>query len=268
MAKVDILLPYWGDFELLKRAVDSVLAQTEKDWSLLIIDDCYPSQDAANYYSSPSDKRIKFSRHKKNLGLVGNYNYAIDKATSEYCVMMGCDDVMKPNYLERALSKIGETDYYHPGVDVIDDNDRSYLPLVDKIKRVLRPKRSRIYAGEAIVASLCTGNWLYFPAIMWRTSVLKKYGFDPSRPNTQDLLVAVEILVNNGSMYLDNKVTFNYRRSASSFSSRAKQGTRFAEERALFTQLSRKFWVIGWKRAAIAARLHLTVRIHRFMNRF
>jgi hypothetical protein len=28
MAKVDVLLPFWGDVELLKQAVESVLAQT------------------------------------------------------------------------------------------------------------------------------------------------------------------------------------------------------------------------------------------------
>jgi glycosyltransferase involved in cell wall biosynthesis len=75
-AKVDILIPYWGEFALLKKAVDSVIAQTEQSWQLLIVDDCFPSDEAKKFYSKFGDKRVTYHRNKKNLGLVGNYNYA------------------------------------------------------------------------------------------------------------------------------------------------------------------------------------------------
>ena len=39
---IDIIVPYWGEFSLLKQTVDSVLAQTSKAWHLTILDDHYP----------------------------------------------------------------------------------------------------------------------------------------------------------------------------------------------------------------------------------
>ena len=33
---IDIIVPYWGEFSLLKQTVDSVLAQTSKAWHLTI----------------------------------------------------------------------------------------------------------------------------------------------------------------------------------------------------------------------------------------
>ena len=46
---IDIMLPYWGDFELLKKTINSVLSQTNNSWTLTIIDDCYPSLKAQTY---------------------------------------------------------------------------------------------------------------------------------------------------------------------------------------------------------------------------
>ncbi|HET9721998.1 MAG TPA: glycosyltransferase family 2 protein, partial [Candidatus Saccharimonadales bacterium] len=120
-AKVDVLLPYWGEFKLLKKSVESVLAQTEQNWRLLIVDDCYPSDKAKKYFSNFPDKRISYHRHRHNLGLVKNFNYVLGQSTAEYCLILG-DDILLPTYLETALAKIDEADYYQPGVKIIDDD--------------------------------------------------------------------------------------------------------------------------------------------------
>lgn len=265
-SKIDILLPYWGDFKLLQKAVDSVLAQTEEDWRLLIIDDCYPSLEAQELYSNHPDPRIVYHRHSENFGLVKNYNFAIQQATAKHSVIMGCDDKMLPNYLEQAISAVGEADYYQPNVEVIDENDTIYLPMADRIKKILRPKRQGLHKGESIVTSLCHGNWTYFPSLLWKTSTLKKYMFDENHPNTQDLLIQFDILANGGSIYIDNATTFQYRRSAQSFSSRAKSGTRFQEEKKMYSDSAERFDKMKWKHAARAARAHITVRIHRIVS--
>ena len=263
---IDILLPYWGEFALLKKAVDSVLAQTEQNWRLFIIDDCYPSNEAEQHYKNFSDKRVTYYRHETNQGLVKNYNYAIDQTVSDYCVIMGCDDIMLPTYIETALAKVGTADYYQPDVQVIDEADKVYLPTADRIKRFLRPKKEGLHEGESVVTSLCHGNWTYFPSILWKTSTLKKYKFDENYPNTQDLLIQLNILCDKGSVFIDNAVTFQYRRSATSFSSKAKSGTRFKEENDVYNDLVKRFQAMGWKKAARAARMHITVRLHQILS--
>ena len=262
---VDVLLPYWGDFELLKKAVNSVLAQSVQDWRLLIVDDCYPSDEAKNYYSKFPDKRVAYVRHKKNMGLVKNFNYVLDQATADYCVVFGCDDIMLPDYLETALTRIGKVDYYQPGVEVIDAEDNVYLPTADRIKQFLRPKKIGVHSGERIVASLCHGNWLYFPSILWRTKTLKKYRFNDDQHNTQDVITEINIIKDGGSMFLDDAVTFQYRRSAASFSSKAKGGTRFSEETETYMRFAEEFREMGWNQASRAARLHLTSRLHKLL---
>jgi glycosyltransferase involved in cell wall biosynthesis len=263
-AKVDVLMPYWGDFALLKKTVESVQAQTEKDWRILIADDCYPSDEARKYFTKFHDKRVTYHRHKKNLGLVGNFNYVLSQATANHCIILG-DDILLPNYLENALAKIAGADYFQPGIAIIDNDDKPYMPMADRVKKFLRPKKPGKYSGETVVASMCHGNWLYFPSILWKTDTLQKYGFDKVQHNTQDVIAEISIIRDGGSLYLDDRVTFLYRRSATSFSGRAKKGTRFAEENETYDRFAKEFKDMGWKKASRAARLHITVRLHQLI---
>lgn len=157
-------------------------------------------------------------------------------------------------------------DYYQPRVSVINDKDEEYLPGADRVKRLLRPKRQGIHSGESVAVSLCHGNWTYFPSIMWKTNTLKRYMFDRDKPNTQDLVIQLNILRDGGSVFIDNTTTFLYRRSATSFSSKAKSGTRFNEEKKVYSDLAEHFYQTGWKKAARAARTRITVRIHKALS--
>lgn len=265
MAKVDVLLTYWGDVELLKKAIESVIAQTETDWNLYIFDDCYPSNDAAKYCSKLKDSRITYYKHEKNIGITKNFNYAVDAAKSKYCVMLGCDDIMLPNYLETGLKNIGDADLYQPIVEVIDENGSSYLPLADRVKRMLQPNKSGLYAGEKLAASLCHGNWLYFPSILWKTKAIKKYGFDAKYKIAQDVVLELNIIKDAGTLYFDKTTTFQYRRFATSLSSveKSKGGVRFSEEAEVYDHFAEEFRKLGWKKAARAAKWRVTSRIHK-----
>jgi glycosyltransferase involved in cell wall biosynthesis len=265
--KVDILLPYWGDFQLLKEAVESVVRQTEGSWRLLIFDDHYPSLEAKKYFEKIDDKRITYHRHKKNIGITKNFNYALNSATAEYCVILGCDDRMLSNYLEQALNNIGKADFYQPGVEIIDKNGKVYSPIADRVKKLLRPKRSGILRGENLARSLCRGNWLYFPSILWRTEEAKRYRFNTKYKIVEDLDLVLNIVINGGSLSLDKTKTFQYRRFDESLSSKEKNGVRFNEEKDVYQHFANKFKKLGWNKAALEAKLHITSRIHQYLQR-
>ena len=267
---IDIIVPYWGEFSLLKQTVDSVLAQTSKAWHLTILDDHYPNKTAYNYYKKLNDKRITYIRHRKNIGITANFNYAIQHASAPYCMIVGCDDKLLPSYVDTMLKNIGEADFYQPRVQIIDDKSNVYLPLVDKVKRMLQPKKSGILSSEKLAASLCCGNWLYFPSITWKTDTLKRYSFDTKYKILEDVIVELTMIIDGASLYFDTTETFQYRRFAESLSSKekGKNGIRFKEEKEVYDNFSDRFNEIGWKKAARAAKLRVTSRIHSFLSRF
>jgi glycosyltransferase involved in cell wall biosynthesis len=268
MAKIDILLPFWGDVALFKLTVHSVLAQTEKDWHLIILDDHYPSEEAEQFIKALSDTRITYIRHPENIGITRNFNAAVEAATAPYISIIGCDDIMLPNYIEIGLKTIGDADMYQPAVEVIDAKGAVFNPLGDRIKRLLRPKKAGIYSGQDIVASLCQGNWLYFPSILWKTETVRRYGFNNKYTIVEDVELELNILKDNGTIYVDTAVTFQYRRFAESLSSRekGKHGIRFDEEADVYDTFARTFKEMGWHKAATAARIRFFARLHKLIS--
>lgn len=268
MPRVDILLPFWGDVGLFKKTVESVLSQTEKDWKLSIFDDHYPSDEPAAFVEALNDPRVTYHRHDKNIGITPNFNYALKQATAPYFIMLGCDDVLLPNYVEVALNDIESADFYQPAVQVVNENGIIYLPMVDRIKSLISLKPGT-YNGERLATTLCHGNWLYFPSILWRTTTVQKYGFDDKYKVAEDLLLELQLILDGHTLKVGSTPIFQYRRFAQSLSSKEKKrgGIRFNEEDEVYDLLASKFAKKGWKKAARAAKFRVTSRLHQLTSR-
>jgi hypothetical protein len=153
-----------------------------------------------------------------------------------------------------------------PGVEIINEHGEITEPWVDKIKsRVYAPRvhGATLLGGESLAVSLLRGNWMYFPAICWRTEVITGVGFNPALRVVQDLAVTLEKVRGGAQIVVSDTVCFQYRRHAVSVSSeRAFSGARFTEERGFFLDEAAKMEALGWHKAARAARLHLSSRLH------
>src|SRR3954447_22289989 len=120
---LDVLLPFYGDPNLLRTAVESVLCQRSPDWTLTIVDDGYPDPSVEEWCTGIDDDRVTYLRNSMNLGANRNYAHALSIAQADYVVLMGADDVMLPNYVEvvnRAISSYPGVAVVQPGVGVID----------------------------------------------------------------------------------------------------------------------------------------------------
>ncbi|OFI39819.1 glycosyl transferase family 2 [Arthrobacter sp. SW1] len=269
---IDVMLPYYGDVAMMKAAVDSVLAQEDRDFRFTIVDDGYPDDTLPEYFNSlvANDERVRYYRNEQNLGANGNYKKCIGLVEHDIVVIMGADDIMLPNYIATVRKAFQDptVSIVQPGVEVIDENGAVYEPLGDKVKSFLRHKlvgkaSEAIVADEAIAESLLVGDWLYFPSVAWRADAVKTHDFRPQYNVVQDLALAIDIILHGGRMAVLDTVCFQYRRHRESDSSvRALDGRRFAEERAFFDECVRDFTAKGWKNAARAAKWHLTSRLN------
>ena len=57
--RLEILIPYYGRFDYLREAVESIHAQTDSNWELTVVDDGFPSTEAADYFSKLVDPKIE-----------------------------------------------------------------------------------------------------------------------------------------------------------------------------------------------------------------
>lgn len=265
---IDVLLPYYGDVDLMKLAAQSVMSQQFADWRLIVVDDGYPSPEPQRWFESLSDPRVSYQKNEKNLGANGNYRKALELADAPIVVVMGADDIMLPNYLTvvaDAFESFPHASVVQPGVQVIDEKGIACTPLVDAVKKVYAPKtRVRVeLQGEKMATSLVRADWAYFPSLAWRTDVIRRIGFTEGLHVVQDLALLLDIAAEGGSMVVDPTLAFLYRRhSASDSSVKALDGRRFDEERSFFEGQARRFRKLGWTGAARAAAFHTTSRLN------
>lgn len=266
---LDIFVPYWGDPGYMKETVRSVLAQDNGDWLLTVVDDAYPSTEISEYMAGIDDPRVKYIRKDVNAGITENYRTCVAMATQDVMVILGCDDVLLPNYVDVILDAhrlFPDAAIIQPGVQVIDENSQVVSTLVDSVKQtIVRPRgRGRqVISGEAIASNLMHGDWLYWPSLAFRTDKIREVDFRDGFPIIQDLALVMDMVYKGDQLLIDPAVCFQYRRHSNSASStKLIDGSRFAGEREYFAVSAAQAEALGWHRAARSARLRLTSRAH------
>lgn len=263
-----ILLPFWGRFDHFRIAVESVLAQTDGDWRLTVIDDAYPDTAPGEWLVGLGDPRIEYRRNTENRGVGATFRLCGELMRGRFGSIMGCDDRLLPDYVAHVRELIAAhplAAVIQPGVEVIDGNGAVAVPLVDRVKRAVMPRGAspRLVSGEPLAASLLQGNWAYFPSLVWNVNVLNRFPFDADATIVPDLQLLLDIVAAGEAMVIDDRRVFQYRRHRDSVSSAgAARGWRFEEERSFFNKQRSRFEILGWKRAARAARMHWTSRLH------
>lgn len=272
MASFDFMLPYYGDVRQMQDAVRSILAQTDPDFRLVVIDDGR-EPEVPGWFERLGDERVHYTRNERNLGITRNFQKCVRLSEADYVVITGCDDLLHPHYLETVRGIVDAhpgIGMVQPGVEVIDDTGRVTQGLVDRgKKRLYAPKVEgrRLMAGEELAASVLRGNWLYFPSMAWRGDVLRKVGFRDGLSVILDLALVVDLLEAGEQMAVDHSTTvFQYRRHALSESSvQAFSGTRFTEAERYYAAVAERLDARGWTTAARAARFHSSSRLHALM---
>lgn len=266
---LDILIPYWGDPGYMKETVNSVLAQNSDDWLLTVVDDAYPDLEIQEFVNGLEDSRIKYIRKEVNGGITENYRTCVSLATEEVMVILGCDDVLLPNYVETILAahkRFPGAAIIQPGVQVIDEDSNVVKTFVDVVKqKVVRPHGNgpQLVSGEFIAANLMHGDWLYWPALAFRTDRMKAVDFRDGFPIIQDLALIMDMIYAGDQLLIEPTACFSYRRhSESASSSKLIDGSRFVGERDYFAVAAAQAKELGWTKAERAAKLRLTSRAH------
>lgn len=100
--------------EYLKKAIESILNQTFKDFEFLILDDC-PSDSREDIIKAYKDDRIVYYKNEKNLGISASRNKLLDMAKGEYIAVFDHDDISNQQRLEKQVAYLDA----HPDVGVL-----------------------------------------------------------------------------------------------------------------------------------------------------
>lgn len=109
---VSIITPMYKGAAFVAETIESVLAQSYKNWEMIIVDDCSPDNGAgiAEVKKYTSDPRIKLIESKENRGSSGARNIALREAKGRYIAFLDSDDIWHPSFLEKQLKFMQEKD--------------------------------------------------------------------------------------------------------------------------------------------------------------
>ncbi len=100
MAIVSVIIPVYNVMSYLGRCLDSLLAQTHKEWEAICIDDgCSDGCSEILDRYAAGDRRFKVI-HKKNEGVSAARNMALETASGEYIAFLDSDDFLHPQCFE------------------------------------------------------------------------------------------------------------------------------------------------------------------------
>lgn len=101
--RVTVVMAVCNVAQFVREAVASVLAQTYRDFELIVVDDS-SSDDSLSILQSFDDARIRIIRHQTNEGAAVSRNDALTAARGEFVAIMDADDVCVPTRLERQVA--------------------------------------------------------------------------------------------------------------------------------------------------------------------
>ncbi|MPL68877.1 Undecaprenyl-phosphate 4-deoxy-4-formamido-L-arabinose transferase [bioreactor metagenome] len=126
---VSIIIPTYNRKEKLIRAIDSVLAQTYKDFEIIIVDD--GSTDGTKDYLSKCIEKNKGIIHyfyKKNGGVSSARNFGIARSKGKYISFLDSDDYLYPTKIEKQILEIKKqnADGCYCGYDFVNNEGKYF----------------------------------------------------------------------------------------------------------------------------------------------
>ncbi len=214
--KFSIIVPLYHTPQAYFRSmVQSVLDQSYQNWELILVNST--PEDAALSRAVTVwcryDSRIQAVTLTDNLGIAGNTNAGIRKASGDFIAFMDHDDMLEPDALycyAKELNKNPETDLFYSDEDKIGESDNVHF--YPHFKSDFNPDL------------LCSNNYIcHFLAV--RTSLLKEVGgLDDRFDGAQDYDLIFRLTEKTDRIYHCPRILYHWRSHSESTS--AAQGNK------------------------------------------
>jgi len=135
MAFISIIIPTYNRASIIPRTLDSIVAQTFKDWECLVVDDHSTdyTKDVIKTYSE-KDSRIKYLVNTRKKGAQGARNTGLYASASPWISFFDSDNALYPEFLQSMVDGMdGESDVYKCFSHVVDSETGETICVEDGV---------------------------------------------------------------------------------------------------------------------------------------
>lgn len=265
-----VMIPAYGESPYLQQTLESAVKYLPLGVPITVIEDPTGYGDLEKIVKE--FPRVGYEKNKYRLGIAENFNKCLNSSTGVFTQICGSDDVFigdptislsRFNLADTKISVVGMN------VKTINEQGIGKVKLPDIVKKLISPNvnESIIFKNSKIFANLMIGDWLYFPALMWRTNTVLNYKFSGEFHTAMDLDILLRIISDELKIGFVNEYVIGYRRHDKSASSLyAKSIYRVEEEylchRNAISIAKKNKWILG----LIFAQIAPTVRAHALLE--
>jgi glycosyltransferase involved in cell wall biosynthesis len=205
--RVSAVVPIYNRVPFLREAIESLLAQTYRDFELILIDDGSTVSGVAEVLATyAADPRVRLVRNERNQGIARVHNQSLDLARGEFVAALDSDDVALPRRLERQVAFLD----HHPDHAVVG----SWTRATDGAgKTQWRTKRYPSDPDET-QARLLFRCYLNHPSTLGRTQILRRYRYREDFALTNDYELFVRLARDRPVSSLPRVLTLNRKHGA------------------------------------------------------
>ncbi|GAA4316343.1 hypothetical protein GCM10023115_25500 [Pontixanthobacter gangjinensis] len=174
--EISIIIPVYNREKLISETLDSILAQSFKNWECIIVDDHSTDNTANEIAPYLKDYRFKFYRRPdhRNKGANTCRNFGLEKSNGSFVHWFDSDDLAHPDCLSIAFALLskGKIDFCHYKRSVFrGEFDKQYK----KYSSAIDPVKVDVANIEDIILNKLSFNTCN---VIWKKSSLKDLRFN------------------------------------------------------------------------------------------
>lgn len=177
-AKVCVLLPVYNSGDVLAEVLDSILAQSYKDYNILVVDDA-STDNTPEILKKYKSKNLQVLRFKEKIGIVNALNWSLSEVLEPYIIRADVHHLSAKDRFEKLVEFMDK----HTDVSVCGSLVANNL---DELKAFAKADMTVTWHDE-VAAQLLIQNPLKRGSMIIRSSVLKKgYRLNDKYPQMED----------------------------------------------------------------------------------
>lgn len=212
-----IVIPVYNGEKFLKETIDSCLQQTYKNILITIVNDCSTDSSMEVIKEYADVKNIKVIRNQINLGMNRSVNQAVKAFNSKFLLVLGQDDILPKDYIERALNYFSkDTAFVYCNPYIIDEHGT--------VKGKLKPEKE-IHSGQDLEFHMAKQNEIMSTGLIMRRNLFLSEGmYDESYRNYGEWKLWIKLMQKGKVVYMKDLATC-YRKHKTNLSNSFKNNT-------------------------------------------
>ncbi|MCL2659506.1 MAG: glycosyltransferase family 2 protein [Acidobacteriaceae bacterium] len=209
-ARVSVIIPAYNAAPFIKETLDSVFAQTYKNFEVIVVNDGSPDTPALEKILAAYCSRIVYIQ-QENRGPSAARNTGLKAAASDLVAFLDADDIWLPNYLEVQTKFLHD----HPEYDLVYCNAKFFGDSIHDGTEYMNLCASE---GEATAIAILMRRCHVFTSITARRAALASVLYDESLRTSEDFDCWIRFAASGHRIGYHRKVLVHYRKHGASLS--------------------------------------------------